>query len=196
MNIRRIAWAITKTAASLGFVWIAWRAGTLHAGIPGAWVGVGLVLSVVGDVCLLSHARRPFLVGLGAFLLAHVAFVASFLALGVRGTAAALAAVPFGTIAAVTWWWLAPHTGSMRTPVLAYVLVITVMVCCAVGAAAAAPGRGGMLLAAVLFFLSDLTVARDRFVAPGLANRLIGLPLYYAAQVLFAVTTAIAVAQG
>jgi len=39
---------------------------------------------------------------------------------------------------------------------------------------------------AVLFFLSDLLVARDRFVAPGFGNRLLGLPLYYAAQLLLA----------
>jgi hypothetical protein len=39
---------------------------------------------------------------------------------------------------------------------------------------------------ALLFYLSDLAVARDRFVRPGLANRLVGLPLYYAGQVLLA----------
>jgi hypothetical protein len=39
---------------------------------------------------------------------------------------------------------------------------------------------------AVLFFVSDLFVARNRFVAPGLANRLLGLPAYYGGQVLIA----------
>ena len=36
------------------------------------------------------------------------------------------------------------------------------------------------------FYLSDLAVARDRFVSPGFANALWGLPLYYVAQLLFA----------
>jgi uncharacterized membrane protein YhhN len=39
---------------------------------------------------------------------------------------------------------------------------------------------------AALFYLSDLAVARQRFVAPGFENKLIGLPLYYAGQLLLA----------
>jgi hypothetical protein len=39
---------------------------------------------------------------------------------------------------------------------------------------------------AIAFYLSDLSVARDRFVAPGFVNRLWGIPLYYFAQLLFA----------
>ena len=36
---------------------------------------------------------------------------------------------------------------------------------------------------------ADLFVARERFVSPAFGNRAIGLPLYYAAQILFAVST-------
>jgi uncharacterized membrane protein YhhN len=43
-----------------------------------------------------------------------------------------------------------------------------------------------ILIGALAFFLSDLSVARNRFVAPGFVNRLWGLPLYYAAQLLLA----------
>jgi uncharacterized membrane protein YhhN len=55
--------------------------------------------------------------------------------------------------------------------------------------AVAEPGVSGrrLLRAAVLFYLSDITVARDRFVTgPRFLNRLVGLPLYYSAQFLFA----------
>ena len=45
------------------------------------------------------------------------------------------------------------------------------------------------MTAAVAFYLSDVSVARDRFVAPGFGNRIWGLPLYYAAQLLFALST-------
>jgi hypothetical protein len=41
--------------------------------------------------------------------------------------------------------------------------------------------------------VSDLFVARDRFVQPGFVNRLLGLPLYYAAQAMLAISTASAV---
>ena len=36
-----------------------------------------------------------------------------------------------------------------------------------------------------MFFLSDLCVARDRFVSPGWENRAVGLPLYFGAQLLY-----------
>jgi len=39
---------------------------------------------------------------------------------------------------------------------------------------------------ALMFTASDIAVVRDRFVAPGFANRLWGLPLYYAAQLIIA----------
>jgi len=39
---------------------------------------------------------------------------------------------------------------------------------------------------AVLFFASDLAVARDKFVAKGFVNRAWGLPVYYAGQLLIA----------
>ena len=47
------------------------------------WVAAGIALSVVGDVALLWDSNRAFIVGLAAFLLAHVAYVIAFV--GRRG---------------------------------------------------------------------------------------------------------------
>ena len=41
-------------------------------------------------------------------------------------------------------------------------------------------------VAAILFAISDVSVARDRFVSRDIANKAWGLPLYYIAQLLFA----------
>ena len=41
---------------------------------------------------------------------------------------------------------------------------------------------------ALAFYLSDLSVARDRFVRPAFVNRAWGLPLYYGAQFVLAAT--------
>lgn len=41
---------------------------------------------------------------------------------------------------------------------------------------------------AVLFYLSDLAVARDRFVKSSFLNRALGLPTYYLGQLLLAFT--------
>jgi uncharacterized membrane protein YhhN len=63
--------------------------------------------------------------------------------------------------------------------VIAYIAVISTML-------AAAAGTRVPLIAvgALAFYFSDLSVARDRFVAPGFINRAWGLPLYYGAQLL------------
>ncbi|MDR9452217.1 MAG: lysoplasmalogenase family protein, partial [Acidimicrobiia bacterium] len=73
----------------------------------------------------------------------------------------------------------------MVGPVVAYVVIISAMVATAVGATSAgAPGL--VVVGAIAFFISDLAVARDRFVAPGFGNRVWGLPLYYLGQILLA----------
>jgi uncharacterized membrane protein YhhN len=172
----RAARAATKAGASLGFVLLA-----LALGVDGPaerCLLAGLVLSVAGDVLLLSARRPAFLAGLGAFLLAHVAYAAAFAALGTPSpwvTLPIAAAIP----AVLAWLW--PHLGPMRLPVVAYCLVISAMLWLALGVA-----RPEIRAGAALFYASDLLVARDRFVRPGFANRLVGLPLYYAAQLLLA----------
>lgn len=168
--------ALTKVAASLGFLLLALLRGPqgpLATGILAA-----LALSVVGDAALLSARRPAFLAGLVAFLLAHVAYALAFAA---AGRPAAWVALPVAAAAALVLRWLWPHLGSMRLPVVVYCLAIGTMLWLALGV-----DLPQVRLGASLFFASDLTVARDRFVRRELANRLVGLPLYYAAQVLLA----------
>jgi uncharacterized membrane protein YhhN len=47
-------------------------------------------------------------------------------------------------------------------------------------------GAWFILVGAVMFYVSDIFVAHQRFVMQSFTNRLIGLPLYYAAQFLLA----------
>ena len=169
--------AVAKIAASSAFV-----AQGIACGAGPALLAA-LVLSWVGDVCLLGRERRVFLAGLGAFLLAHVAFAAAFVGLGVRGTVVAAVAVP---VVGAGWAVAARvRAGRLAGPVFAYATAIGAMV-----ATAAGTGRPWVLAGAVLFWASDLTVARDRFVAPGWINRAVGLPLYYGAQLLLATVAA------
>ena len=101
--------------------------------------------------------------------------------LGVDPIRTVIAGVPLVLFAYGVWRWLSPHTGSLTKPVLAYILVITAMV-----ALAAGTGRLDLLAAALLFFCSDLAVARQRFLKKEPLNKAVGLPLYYAGQLLFA----------
>ena len=176
-----------KALASTAFLGVALSAGAADTGY-GRWVLAALALGWVGDVALALRHRLWFLIGLVAFLVSHLAYVGGFLAIDLRGIAAAVGLAVLAVPAALIGRWLLPHVGrDLRVPVIAYIVVITVMVAAATGAACDG-SPWPVLPAAGLFYLSDLLVARERFVAPGFANRLIGLPLYYAAQVLFALS--------
>ncbi len=176
---------ICKPIASLGFLLAAYGAWA-WASAYGQVVFAALVLCLVGDVLLLWEAKASFLGGLVSFLLGHVLFGVAFVFAGVDP---ATAAIGFGALlvpGAITWRWLGPRVErEMKGPVLVYLLVITAMV--ALGASAARAGAGWTVIAgAALFYLSDLSVARDKFVHPGFVNKLWGWPVYYLAQLLLA----------
>ncbi len=177
-------WAL-KPVASMGFILAAVTAGATGSAF-GVAVLVGLALSWWGDVLLLSRERWPFLAGLGAFLLAHVAYAVAFLIRGVDWAYAFSALALLAPVAALIGRGLDGSVPApMRVPVRVYTAVITVMVALAVGTAGE---RGGwwIVAGAVMFYLSDLSVALDRFVSPGWKNKLWGWPLYYGAQLVLA----------
>jgi len=154
---------------------------------------IGLVLGALGDIALLSE--HGFLAGLGSFLLGHLAYVVAvgtYLPprtwLAAAGPYAALPAIV--GLGALAYLW--PKLGKLRVPVIFYVVVIIAMVIAAIALVRSDildmhQNRRELFAAgAVLFFISDLSVARDKFVANGFANRVWGLPVYYGAQVLIA----------
>jgi len=172
-----------KPLASICFVGAGLEVGLLSEPY-GLAIFVALVLSFAGDVLLIpKDSKACFLGGLGAFLLAHVAFAVAFILTGaMQWQWTAWVSLPFCLLAWATARWLLPSvSASMKKPVVAYILVITAMVILAWSCDAGflAPA------AATLFFLSDISVAIDRFRGGGFLNRLWGLPAYYAAQLLF-----------
>jgi uncharacterized membrane protein YhhN len=176
---------LAKMTASTGFLLVALDAGALDSGFGRALL-VGLGLSWAGDLLLTYRSSGAFLAGLAAFLGAHVGYVVAFSIRGISATTVVASALVLGVVSAAIVGWLWPHLGrAMRAPVVAYVVAIGAMVATALGTGAFR-AAGGIPTGATLFMLSDVAVARDRFVAPGKANRLVGLPTYYAAQVLIA----------
>ena len=176
---------VSKPLASVGFVGLGLVCGALSS-LAGHVLFVGLLCCMLGDLALMGKGRGWFLAGLVVFLLGHVAYALAF---GLAGLELVWALVTLGVVAAVAvpvMRWLWPHLPRpMRGPVVAYVLVISAMVAAAAGAVGA--GASGWLgLGAVLFYLSDLFVARQRFVVKASLNRLLGLPLYYGGQLLLA----------
>ena len=183
----KMRWA-TKPVASTAFIATAVLAGALESPY-GVAIAAGLVLSWWGDVLLIPrHRQRLFQLGIAAFLLGHVAYSVAFVTRGVERVWTLGAAVVMVVAAGVVLKWLWPHVGAeMKGAVLAYVVVISVMVALAVGTVAA-HGSPMILVGAVMFYLSDLSVARERFVERGFINRIWGLPFYYVAQLILAGT--------
>jgi uncharacterized membrane protein YhhN len=187
---------VTKTIASLAFVAVALLATSDGKPLPDdyrMWITVGLAAGVLGDVFLLGKSSNAFLAGLVAFLIGHVLYVVACADLvpiqSWANHAGAYGGIP-GAIGAGVLVWLWPRLGGMRIPVLLYVVTIIAMVVGAIAVyrAGALPECNGKLLCAgaVLFFVSDLAVARDKFVSSGFINRAWGLPAYYAGQLLIA----------
>ena len=150
----------------------------------------GLILCVAGDFFLALHRKTMFLAGIVAFLLGHVLYVLAFFSLAEYSPMVWPGALGVIVVSVAAFRWLKPHLGSMEIPVLVYVIVISVMVAGAwlvwVDKSVYGSARMMILTGAVAFYLSDLFVARDRFMKREFVNRLIGLPLYYGGQFLIA----------
>ena len=156
---------------------------------------IGLLFCLGGDVFLALPQEKMFLLGLVSFLLGHVFYILSFFYVGDVSLLTWVGAGIGSLVSGAVFLWLRPHLGSMLIPVIAYMIVITMMV---VGAWTVVgdesldlSGRLLVFFGAVSFYFSDLFVARDRFVKTEFANRLIGLPMYYIGQFLLAFSVGI-----
>lgn len=179
------AWC-TKPLAAAGFIGVALAVGAPES-TYGSWILAGLVLSFFGDVFLIPDDRpAAFQAGLGSFLLGHVAYVVAFSQLDQHLAVAGVVALAGFGVALLVLRWLRPHVGpGLWKPVIAYVVVISTMIVFA-ASSAWAEGRPDIFAGAFLFYLSDLSVARHRFVAPGFINGAWGLPAYFLGQLVLA----------
>ncbi|MDO9301119.1 MAG: lysoplasmalogenase [Anaerolineales bacterium] len=172
------------------FLWL-WKS----TGLSGAplWFGLGILLSLAGDVLLMISFDRLFLAGLVAFLLAHLAYLVGF-------------NIPIPEISA--WGFvlavivglggmrvmrriLAPLAASgqtqMRAPIIIYSTVISLMLLSAMmkmtditwnANAATLVGVG-----AFLFYISDIILAWHKFVTPIQHGRIYNIGAYHLGQI-------------
>lgn len=132
-------------------------AGGIRFGRPGILLLVALAASTVGDSALLSAGDTAFIVGLGAFLIAHLTYGAIFV--GPTGSGRPRPwLVVFVAWLAVLLFVLVPHLGPLLLPVIGYGIVIA---CMAITATRCTPL---VLIGATLFLVSDSLLAVNRFV--------------------------------
>lgn len=158
------------------------------------WFGLGVLLSLTGDVfLLLSNERRWFQFGLGAFLLAHVAYI-----IGFNSPPPPFSAMTFGVaimvlfsvLPAIRRILLGVRQKGLRRllePVRIYATVISLMLFSALIALFRTDWLSGpaylVSAGAVLFITSDLVLAWNKFVRPVRRGRLLLIILYHCGQV-------------
>ena len=156
-------------------------------------ITVGLALSLGGDVALMFKSNKAFLTGLVLFLLAHIVYTISFTVpngFHLQDLATGGILLLLGVL---IYLYLLPGLERMKGPVILYILVICLMVNRAVstffGDYFTTAQAWLLTLGAMLFWLSDLVLAINRFRHPFEANRF-GLFLYYGGQLLIALSPA------
>jgi alkenylglycerophosphocholine/alkenylglycerophosphoethanolamine hydrolase len=187
---KRIRWleVVFKPLTTLLFFWIIGRPETTFA----RWITVGIALSVIGDVALLWNSNRAFLIGLAAFLLAHVTYVIGFLGVAVWSPHVAIVAlvmiVSSSLLLRATW----KGAAGMHAATIGYALVISVMVVVAWatvgGPLAMAPAAA---IGATLFYTSDSTLALNRFRRPIPHIPLLAMGVYWLGQLGIAIAASV-----
>jgi uncharacterized membrane protein YhhN len=181
---------ITKPALSLLFLAVAIIARYSCQKYFGM-ILAGLIFCILGDVFLIFvNSKKLFLAGLVSFLIGHILYGIAFFTASSPGLLTLVFAVFSIALSSAVFMMLRSYLGKMMVPVLLYIVIITVMV---IGAATLMGdkrlnpvGRSLAFFGALLFYCSDMFVARQRFVKKEFANRLIGLPLYYVGQFMIA----------
>lgn len=185
---QRVEQWLAKSAASAVFVAFGLTRADFGS-VFDLWMVTGLILGFAGDVLLIN--ARTFRWGLLTFLAGHVAYIVAFDRACPWSTWSLAVLIPLTVAAAAVALWLWPHASTMHGAVMAYIAVICVMAWGGIASAASGALPMAAAFGATLFFLSDLAVARHRFVKEAFLNRAIGLPAYYAGQILFALTIGI-----
>ncbi len=141
------------------------------------WLIAALVFSAAGDFLLAIPWWQPsFVLGLAAFLIAHLCFLAALIPLASR-SAPRLAAAAVTVLACVALLvWIRPGLveEGMAVPVTLYMAVLGAMVCAALLARLPTPWTA---LGAVCFAASDAMIGIDGFV---LNSEALAVPIWWA----------------
>ena len=157
------------------------------------WFGLGILLSLAGDVLLMISLDRLFLPGLAAFLIAHLSYITGFRAELTTFSVWSLILLVF--IAINVSRLIRRIVGVMRAsgenhlvlPVIVYGTVISIMLFAAMSTLSNlswTPLAAFFVSAgALLFAASDVILAWMKFVAPLKNGRVWNIALYHLGQI-------------
>ena len=181
---------IFKPVAALSFVFISFKLGALESGY-GRLILFSLALCAVGDILLLNRKLKiSFFCGMIVFAIAHLLFSLSFIKSSTFDFASLVTFLPLIMIlGCINFMYLLPRVPHKFKPfILLYGLAIFMMI---TSAYTFMYEQKLILIAAIFFVLSDIFVAKDRFIKRSTKNALLITPLYFAAQGLFAFSVSV-----
>lgn len=181
---------IFKPVAALSFVFISFKLGALESGY-GCLILFSLALCAVGDILLLNRKLKiSFFCGMLVFAIAHLLFSLAFIKSSTFDFASLVTFLPLIMIlGCINFMYLLPRVPHKFKPfILLYGLAIFMMI---TSAYTFMYEQKLILIAAIFFVLSDIFVAKDRFIKRSTKNALLITPLYFAAQGLFAFSVSV-----
>ncbi|MCP5097319.1 MAG: lysoplasmalogenase [Chloroflexi bacterium] len=182
--IKPIATIIVIGVALMSFLEPAWNT-TYTVGVL-----LGLLFSLGGDIALMfQENKKAFTIGLGLFLVAHIIYAVVFGMMGRMSVLDIYSTIALLVLGMGLYRLFQSKLGSMKIPVIAYIVIISVMVSRAIAIFANPDVDNAhalmIVVGAVLFYISDVILAANRFWQPWQYNR-ISLAFYYAGQLLIA----------
>ncbi|MEW5869303.1 MAG: lysoplasmalogenase [Chloroflexota bacterium] len=182
---------LTKPAVILALLLWLWQSSGLRG--QSAWFAAGLCFSLVGDV-LLIQPEKGFLPGMGAFLLAQLAYLIGFtpslppLNLASLALAAMLLVLVVQGYRRLAASLQASERTQFKLPLLLYMLALHAMVLSALLTLVRPdwPTWSALLVSggALSFLLSDTLFAREHFVLPVRRGPLLIMITYHLGQAL------------
>ncbi len=152
---------------------------THHVARERRWLVAALLFSAAGDYLLAMPWWEPsFVLGLAAFLVAHLCFVAALLPLATRSPRrlAGVAAMVVACLALLAWFWPRLLEQGMALPVTAYIAVLGAMVCVALLAGLPTPWTA---LGALCFAVSDAMIGIGKFVLAPENTEVLAVPIWW-----------------
>ena len=158
-------------------VLLAGAALTHHIARERFWLVAALLFSAAGDYLLAMPWWAPsFVLGLAAFLVAHLCFLAALLPLARRTPSrlVGVATMVVACVALLVWFWPKLLEQGMALPVTVYIGVLGAMVCVALLADLPTPWTA---LGALCFAVSDAMIGISKFV---LGSEVLAVPIWWA----------------
>lgn len=169
---------------------------TLATGLQGhmIWFGIGLLFALLGDILLMVPGERLFIPGLVAFFVTHVCYILGFQEQLLHLNGWSFVLLFFILLNGIRL--LRRIAGAMRArgqdslvnPVILYGLVISLMLYAAMSTIFDPAWTTGasffVSVGALLFWISDLMMAWNKFVSPAENRRVPSIVAYQLGQIL------------